>query len=212
MDRNLPPGAHVNMDAFAAQLEMSNTPIREALARLTATGLVQQISNRGFVVSPILSIEEYHHLFEVRCLLETRALLAAHFTTESLTALDELAHKIANMEYGITYKRFISNLYVDESFHLGLIKASGNRFFVDAWRSLNFYPHVSRLHTQVEALDNDSYKHSLADHVEIVRLLRADRRDDAVEALRAHIRSVEERLMLSAHKLSVDGTNEGEQA
>lgn len=208
VDRDLAPGSRMNMDALATQLDMSNTPIREALARLTTTGLVQQISNRGFIVSPILSVDEYHHLFEVRCLLETNALRAAHFTAESMAALEDLAQTISDMEYGTTYKRFIGNLHVDESFHLGLVKASGNRFYVDAWHSLNFYSHVSRLHTQAEALDNNSYKGSLADHAEIVRLLRSEQREDAVEILRTHIRTVEERLMSSVEKLSLIEENQ----
>ncbi|MEO0562210.1 MAG: GntR family transcriptional regulator [Chloroflexota bacterium] len=202
VDLTLTPRSRVNMDALAAELNMSNTPIREALARLTTTGLVQQISNRGFIVAPFLSISEYHHLFDVRCLLETNALRAAHFSTEDLEALDELAQAISAMEYGTTYKHFIGNLHVDESFHLRLIQASMNRFYVDAWRSLNFYSHVSRLHTQTEALDNDSYKNSLADHVEIVQLLRDEQREQAVEKLHAHIRSVEVRLISSAEKLA----------
>ena len=200
VDRDLAPGSRVNMDALATWLDMSNTPIREALARLTTTGLVQQISNRGFIVSPVLSVAEYHHLFDVRCLLETSSLRAAHFTAEHLATLEELAQTISDLEYGTTYRHFIGNLHVDESFHLGLIKASGNRFYVDAWRSLNFYSHVSRLHTQAEALDNDGYKSSLSDHVEIVRLLRSEQREAAVERLRVHIRSVEERLISSVEK------------
>lgn len=202
VDRHLAPGTRVNMDAMAAQLDMSNTPIREALARLTTTSLVQQISNRGFVVAPILSIDEYHHLFDVRCLLETNALRTAQFTVEDLAALDELARQISDVEYGTTYRRFIGNLQMDESFHLGIVTASGNRFFVDAWRSLNFYPHISRLHTQTEALDNNSYKSSLADHEAIIQLLQNEQREDAIAKLRTHIRSVEARLISSAEKLA----------
>ncbi len=202
VERQLAPGARVNMDGLASQLEMSNTPVREALVRLTATGLVEQISNRGFVVSPMLSVQAYNHLFDTRCLLETEALRTAHFTETSLATLDALAQKIANMEYGTSYKHFIGNLQADESFHLGLVTASGNRFLVSAWESLNFYSHVSRLHTEVEALDNDSYKQSLRDHLTIVQQVRSGCRDDAVGTLRAHIRNVQTRLMASAQKLS----------
>lgn len=208
VDQQLAPGSRINMDSLAADIEMSNTPIREALARLTATGLVKQISNRGFIVSPILSELEYHHLFDTRCLLETNALKIAQFSNDTLDALDIIANKISDMDYGMTYKRFIGNLEADESFHLHLILASQNRFMLDAWQSLNFYPHVSRLHTQEEAFEKGRYKSSLAEHTEIVDLLRANKREDAVECLRSHIRSVEQRLLQSAIKLSQHDTQD----
>ncbi|MEL6269178.1 MAG: GntR family transcriptional regulator [Chloroflexota bacterium] len=202
IDQQLPPGSRVNMDALATQLQMSNTPIRESLARLTTTGLVQQISNRGFIVAPIPSEAEYHHLFDVRCLLETHALQAATFDDATLDRLDAMARQIASAEYGTTYRRFIGNLKVDESFHLRLVKASGNGFMASAWQSLNFYSHVSRLHTHEEAFNKDEYRQSLGDHNTIVQLLCEGRQADAVECLRNHIRSAETRLIKSARILT----------
>ena len=55
VDQELAPGSRINLNSLSEEFEISNTPIREALARLTASGLVQQFSNRGFVVSPIIS-------------------------------------------------------------------------------------------------------------------------------------------------------------
>lgn len=202
VDRQLEPASRVNIDALANTLEMSNTPIREALARLVTTGLVQQISNRGFIVSPILTEQEYHHLFDIRCLLETEALKIAKFSPETLQRLANTAQYILEMEYNTTYKGFISLLQADEAFHITLLMASGNPFFVTAWKSLNFYSHVSRLHTEAEAFEGDRHKVSLAEHVQIVELLREDKNVEATALLRKHIRDVEVRLLEPAIKLS----------
>jgi len=202
VDQQLPPGSRLNIDALSLQLNMSNTPIREALARLTSTALVKQISNRGFMVAPILSEVEYHHLFAARRLLETNALREATFDAATLDSLQAIAQAIASMEYGTTYKRFIGNLQVDESFHLALLKASGNQFLVAAWNSLHFYSHISRLHTQEESIRNNSYKTSLSDHGDIVRLLRAGDRVAAVARLDSHILQVEQRLLSTTRKLA----------
>jgi DNA-binding GntR family transcriptional regulator len=202
VDRDLEPASRVNIDTLASELEMSNTPIREALARLLTTGLVQQVSNRGFIVSPILTEQEYHHLFDVRCLLEIEALKTAQFGTEILDELSEIAQYILQMNYGTTYKGFVSNLQADESFHLTLLIASGNHFFVNAWKSLNFYPHVSRLHTEEEAFEDNKHTASLAEHIQIVELLREDKHNQAIVLLGKHIRSVEDRLLKPAIKIS----------
>lgn len=201
VDRQLQPASRVNIDALATELEMSNTPIREALARLVTTGLVQQISNRGFIVSPILTEQEYHHLFDVRCLLEIEALKIAVFSPEILHELADIAQHILQMKFDTTYKGFMSNLQTDEAFHITLLMASGNQFYVNAWRSLNFYPHVSRLHTEAEAFENDKHNASLVEHVQIVDLLRDDKWDEAISLLRKHIRGVEDRLLPSTIKL-----------
>ena len=42
MDHILPPGERVNIDALARELDVSPTPVREALARLEADGLVRK--------------------------------------------------------------------------------------------------------------------------------------------------------------------------
>jgi len=202
VDRHLQPASRINIDALASELEMSNTPIREALARLVTTGLVRQISNRGFIVSPILTEQEYHHLFEVRCLLETEALKTAQLKPETLQELEDIATHILQMQYGITYKGFISILQADELFHLTLLIASENGFFVNAWKSLNFYPHVSRLHTEAEAFEDNKHNTSLAEHMQMVELLRENKRDEAINLLQKHIRSVEDRLLKPTIKLS----------
>lgn len=202
VDQELAPGSRINLNNLSEEFEISNTPIREALARLTASGLVQQFSNRGFVVSPILSEREYHQLFDVRCLLETNALRTATFSQQTLDELEEIARNIVQFDWGTTYRDFMDNLKTDESFHINLLRATNNRFYLDAWLSLNFHSHVSRLHTQEEAFDPQQLAKSLGEHVIIVELLRNNDRDAAVDVLDKHIRSVENRLVTPTRKLT----------
>jgi DNA-binding GntR family transcriptional regulator len=69
-ERGLLPGSRITIDALAKQLEMSITPVREALARLAAQRLVVWEENRGFTVAPLLSKQRYHDLYEAREFLE----------------------------------------------------------------------------------------------------------------------------------------------
>jgi DNA-binding GntR family transcriptional regulator len=72
IDWELPPGSVLGEVEQSARLGLSRTPLREALARLTADGLVRAQAGRGLVVSDI-SVENIRELFEVRQSLEAQA-------------------------------------------------------------------------------------------------------------------------------------------
>jgi hypothetical protein len=70
MDRVLAPGEKINIDLLCRELEVSQTPIREALARLESDGLVTKRALAGYTVAPLLDAEGYDDLFEMRFILE----------------------------------------------------------------------------------------------------------------------------------------------
>src|SRR3954452_141794 len=70
MDRRIEPGAKINMDALARDLDVSPTPVREALARLEADGLVTKRALVGYTTAPMLDATGLEELFELRQLLE----------------------------------------------------------------------------------------------------------------------------------------------
>lgn len=84
----LAPGSRIDQDALAEALGCSKIPLRSALERLAAEGLVQNHSFRGTTVSP-LSLSELDEIYLVRCLLEKLAteLAAARLTPDDLEAL-----------------------------------------------------------------------------------------------------------------------------
>src|SRR3954451_23880770 len=81
MDRHLEPGAKINMDALARDLDVSPTPVREALARLEADGLVTKRALVGYTAVPLLDAAGLTELFELRKLLEPAA---ARWAAESI--------------------------------------------------------------------------------------------------------------------------------
>lgn len=72
VDWKLPPGSVLGEVEQSTRLGVSRTPLREALARLTADGLVAPQAGRGLVVTDI-SLENIRELFEVRQALESQA-------------------------------------------------------------------------------------------------------------------------------------------
>jgi DNA-binding GntR family transcriptional regulator len=78
----LPAGSQISIDRTAKQLNMSNTPVREALSRLAAERLVLFSANRGYTVTPQIAAGEYRQLFEARRTLELAAIqLLANYST-----------------------------------------------------------------------------------------------------------------------------------
>jgi len=86
----LSPGTVLRQEQLSERFAVSRTPIREALRRLAALGLVSFVPNRGVRVRT-LSREELHEAFLVRAELESLAteLAAPKMTEQDLAELDE---------------------------------------------------------------------------------------------------------------------------
>lgn len=85
-------GTHLTTEALAETLGVSRTPVREALRRLQAEGLVQIIANRGAFVSS-WTVADIDEVFDLRNMLEAHAtrLAARNITAATLDRLEELA-------------------------------------------------------------------------------------------------------------------------
>ena len=64
------PGSKVNIDALAKKLDVSQTPVREALSRLESDGLIVKEPLKGFRATDLLTIQELDDLFKFRLLIE----------------------------------------------------------------------------------------------------------------------------------------------
>lgn len=96
----LQPGSRIVAEDIATELDMSRMPIREALRRLSAEGLISLRTNRGAVVKK-LSKEEVSEIFEMRAVLEG---LAAGMAVKRATATD-----IKELELLLTRLRAVQN-------------------------------------------------------------------------------------------------------
>lgn len=88
VEGRFPPSDRLIEQRLAAELNLSRTPIREALRRLQAEGLVISQANRGAIVRPV-SQDEIYDFYEMRCRLEAYAteLAAERITPELLETL-----------------------------------------------------------------------------------------------------------------------------
>jgi len=122
--RYIKQGSQLVEIALAGKLGVSRTPVRSAIKKLEAEGLVNSIPNRGaFVITPTL--REIEETFRVRAQLETMAvtMTSATITSEQLQILNELlAH-----EATIFDNRDLEEYYdANDNLHLKIAEFSGN--------------------------------------------------------------------------------------
>lgn len=117
-------GTRINELELASAWNVSRTPIRDALRRLEAEGLVQAVPGRGVVV-PGLSPAEGDELYELREILEGRAArrAAERSTGEFHARLNAL---IKGFGSAIKQGDFDQMIAIDSDLHAGIAAMSGN--------------------------------------------------------------------------------------
>ncbi len=190
MDHRIAPGERVTIDALARQLEVSPTPVREALARLESDGLVRKRAMAGYSTTPLLTRVEFEELFEMRLLLECPA--AGRAAERGLDA-EELAGLAADAELpdrlaGDGYAGYRAFTAQDALFHERIAMASGNSLLHAAIVRLHAHLHLHRLHFPAAHLGTSG-----AERRVIVATIAAGDADGAAQAMRAHLEAARDR-------------------
>lgn len=131
LDLRMAPGSAFTEGELVADLNVSKTPIREALARLRQEGLVDAMARSGYVVTPV-TVKDARDLMSLRTLLEGEAAaLAASRGTDlgQLKELEELCRTSYNPKDRSSVVTFLSANF---EFHMAIGKLSGNGRLIDA--------------------------------------------------------------------------------
>jgi DNA-binding GntR family transcriptional regulator len=139
-------GERLAEERLAHLVGVSRTPIREALVRLQADGLVHRSADGGFEPT-VPDVVLMRQLYEVRVSLEVAGLqrpgrLGVRHDQGRLIALRDEWRALA----GDPPEADPMFVLTDESFHLGLAEASGNPVLVDHLRRVNERLRVVRMH------------------------------------------------------------------
>jgi DNA-binding GntR family transcriptional regulator len=170
---------------LAAELGVSRTPVREALRRLVAEGLVRHEPNRGVQVQS-WSVADLDEIFSLRAVLEPWGSgLAATGGTADLPLLEELARGMDEAASG-PEPDLAAVTELNNRFHRAILEASGNSRLVSLMASVVQVPLVLRTFSLYTP---ESLRRSLAHHHELVDALRARDPDWAESVMRSHVRS-----------------------
>ncbi|NUT32289.1 MAG: GntR family transcriptional regulator [Hamadaea sp.] len=182
MDHTIPPGGRVTIDAVSRRLDVSPTPVREALARLESDGLVVKRPMAGYTTTPLLTPTEYEQLFDVREILECAAAAHAARAADRATAFPAMPAPTGDPGYA-GHAAFTA---ADAAFHDAVAAASGNPLLRDAIARLHAHLHIHRLRFPGAASTQ-------AEHDTVVAAVRAHDPGAAAEAMRAHLAASRER-------------------
>jgi len=178
----LPHGSELNSVDLAKQLDVSRTPLREALKLLERDGLVQQIGNHKARVAEF-SAEDIREIYEVRLQLEATAaeLAAKRITTDVLAELraeaDELSQHIGDVDWcekAIAY---------DLRFHESIASASGNKRLRNEIRRYRLLVRSFCVITGRQP----ALQQALNEHIAILDALATGRPATARKAMAAHV-------------------------
>lgn len=174
------PGDRLRETDVAERLSLSRTPVREALRRLEADGIVEHKARIGAVIRT-LSHADVVALYEMRGVLERTAaeLAARHAVSAEVDALDDLNAAIARATDDPALAAAINH-----DFHRCIYAATRNRFLLDSARALN---NALMLLGPTTLADADRIATVCAQHAAIVTAIRDHDPEAAGAAAAAHL-------------------------
>jgi DNA-binding GntR family transcriptional regulator len=197
MDGRLEPGAGIGIDRMALELEVSQTPIREALARLEATGLVRREALKGYRVAPLFTAEELEELMDARAVIEPAMAerACAHVTPALRAELEQAVEDLRGAPTGPTFAEYGAYWEADERFHRIIAENAQNRFLLNAYNALGGQVQRFRFFGNLGVTDAE---HAIAEHTRILDAFEGGDPRKAREAMLEHITRVRGRAVKDA--------------
>lgn len=194
----LGPGRKLVHEEMAEALNVSRTPVREALERLYQEGFVTRLPRRGFYVAGITR-DEAMNLYGAREALEIYALSS---TLERgplpRASLNLIWQHVRRYEQLINMQVLTERILADILFHLKLAELSGNRYVV---RLLAQTFERLALKRRLEGYRYDRSKTAAAEHTLLVEAIVRHDKKQSVQLLRKHIRSARDALLSQLYDL-----------
>lgn len=189
------PGTQLRPDVIAEQLEISVTPVREALHRLEGDGLVVKLPYHGWFVREFTE-QEVRELYALRADLEAfgTRLACQHATAEQLAelrafqAIGEEALRNRDMDAYRLYNRDL---------HAAIIRASGNSYLSSVMSQLSLQSQMLMART-IRLVGRPS--RAIEEHHELVELIARGQEVEAAALMQRHILSALEDIVQSVRE------------
>lgn len=180
------PGERLDVKALADQLGVSPTPVKDAINRLAAEGLIEIRPRSGTFVAEI-SPEMVGEIFEIRRALECLAAesMVEQLTPETLALFRELT---ARLNRPVTNEdERMEHEQANVALHMLIVETSGNQRLKELYNSLNAHLTIARIHSRRRP-EPHRIAAELDEHQALLDALEA--RDSArfVQVLGDHIR------------------------
>ncbi|SDP32260.1 GntR family transcriptional regulator [Desulforhopalus singaporensis] len=191
------PGQKISYADLAKRLNMSTTPVIQALKRLEFQGLVRHEPNKGYYTEDI-SLKEITEIYEFRELIEL-SLLPKAVSRMTESRLKKLKGALDNHLQAVRDIYLKERLVKDMEFHLVLAELSGCTIQVNALKSLFDllylkYPGNILFVTPMESADSD--------HIKLYNYIADADTEKAHNVLKQHIANVKKHAVISIEKIN----------
>lgn len=181
-DFHLLPGVKVSDKEIADRMQISRTPVREALVRLAEKGLLQALPNRGFRVRKF-SGQDISNLYTLREALEV---LAVRLATRNLNKMriNKLRKAIEQAHAASLDGRLKDACLAEETFHDLIAEYSGNDLLYKTLHDLGDQIHIARRYDHMRI---GSAERIFEEHSRILDLMAQGDEDSASFEMAEHI-------------------------
>lgn len=134
VELKLAPGSPIDELHLAERFSLSRTPIREALVRLAAEGLITTLPNRATIVSNIDYLN-LPHFFDALTLMYrvTTRLAAANHDCDDIALIRAAQGRFAD---AVAARDALGMIAANRDFHLEIARAGRNRYYTELFRQL----------------------------------------------------------------------------
>jgi DNA-binding GntR family transcriptional regulator len=184
VEGNLAPGDRIIERQLCGALEVSRTPLREALKVLAAEGLVDLLPNRGALVRR-MSASEARHLFEAFAGLEfaTGVLACERISPDAITEIERLHYAM--------YERYMRRDIVEyfrlnQAIHEAFLRAAESPALEAMSRNMS--ARLQQLRFTANQLERDRWGEAMREHEQMLEALQRRDGDALGRALFEHMR------------------------
>jgi DNA-binding GntR family transcriptional regulator len=196
----LTPGERLVETQIAKQLQVSRTPIREALRQLQREGLVAVDTSGGLRVISV-SVADAVHLYDCRLALEQAAVREACLNASDRT-LDELQQSVAQAERAVQREASTLNTFemlnLDYQFHRKIAESTGNPWLTGLLDQVFDKMMLLRVHT---TRHNPKVLEICHEHRQICGAIASRDPETALEAIQAHLDASKNRVVQALEAL-----------
>jgi len=175
------PEDRLVQEKLASEMQISRTPVREALMRLEQEGVLE-VSSRGNFRLYRMNHQEVKELYQSRAAIEGQAarILASRADAQEISDLRATIEREEQLTDRSTRAYFEAN----RNIHRRFMELAGNRFLLEMFDLIWGKATAFQLFAAIENVNLDS---SLGDHIALVDSIESGNRTEALEVFTSHI-------------------------
>ena len=205
LNHSYPPGHRLDLDDLSNQLQVSRTPLKEALHKLETEGLIQILPRRGTYVTS-LDVKNISESYDVRLALEcfVGPIVVKKMAGADVARLREIkTHMRALLnetDFAVAIEQYIK---LDQAFHVHIVTLSGNDRLIEIYRTIGGPLQMARILNKFDA--NDYLKYTEPEHEAIVQAM--EKRDGAAlqTAMTKHVERAKARILKRIDRSNLNG-------